>query len=89
MSKDKKTTKQAADSQVVAEQVTEALEAPVEHDSEKQVEGVLEVTAKSEQGRWRAGFRFSRTPTRLPLSELNAEQISALKADPMLSVKES
>lgn len=100
MTKAKKTT--AAEQ--VAEQITEAQEAPAEQVANDQVfeqiveapealkksvdEAVLEVTAKSKQGRWRAGVRFSRTPTRLPVNDLTTEQISALKADPMLNVKE-
>lgn len=49
---------------------------------------VLQVEAISEQGRFRAGYRFTREAQQLPLADLTKEQIRAIKADPMLRVKE-
>ena len=62
-------------------------EASAEKPAEITEETVLRVKAKTDRFR-RAGRTFSRTETRIRLEELTAEQVAALKAEPMLVVIE-
>lgn len=55
-------------------------------DASKKTPG-LRVTAKVEGFR-RAGRSWSKAPTELPTADFTAEQIAALKAEPMLVVEE-
>ena len=52
----------------------------------KQAKALI-VQSVTEQGRWRAGRKFTRTP--VTLDDLDEVQAAAIKADPMLIVKES
>lgn len=52
----------------------------------KQAKALI-VQSVTEQGRWRAGHKFTRTP--VTLDDLDEVQAAAIKADPMLIVKES
>jgi hypothetical protein len=49
--------------------------------------GAVVVTANIDGGRRRAGRAFSRSPTTIDLADLSDEQIVAIEADPVLSVK--
>lgn len=46
----------------------------------------LAVRSKPERGRWRAGRHFTRVESVIPLSELTAAQVVAIKGDPELVV---
>lgn len=49
--------------------------------------GALVVTALQPGGRRRAGYSFSSEPTTIPLDDLSDDEIKAIDADPLLSVK--
>lgn len=46
----------------------------------------IEVRARSDRGRRRAGFGFTREPTRFEAEELTEDQLGAILADPELTV---
>lgn len=39
--------------------------------------------------RWRAGRQFGRTPVEVPVSDLTEDQVTALRADPVLVINEA
>jgi hypothetical protein len=56
----------------------------------KKMVKVMRVASASPKGGFRrAGFAFSREPTFIPMSELSAAQIKAIKGEPMLSAVET
>lgn len=86
--------KARADAEVAAQAEAEAkAKADAEAAAQAEAEATtkkpgLRIEAISEQGRYRAGHRFTREASVLALADLSDAQINALKTDPMLKVQE-
>lgn len=52
------------------------------------VQALMINTVKTVKSFRRAGMSFTQTPTLVPLKDLNEDQITALKTEPMLIVRE-
>jgi len=52
------------------------------------VQALMINTVKTVKSFRRAGMSFTQTPTLVPLKDLNEDQVTALKAEPMLIVRE-
>lgn len=64
--------------------VTEDL--PADLPDELRAKAMVVVKAKSDRGRWRASRHFTREETLIPLADLTADQLVALRSDPELVV---
>lgn len=50
-------------------------------------EGDIVIVTGPKRGRWRAGRRFTREPSSIPLAELDQDELAAIEGDPRLSVE--